>query len=307
MSKFLFVSICVYLWFHYLMERVFTIAKPENPLPLVFDSPHSGNIYPPDFKPAASTTDLAYAEDSYVGDLFSSAPDHGAALLCALFPRSYIDVNRAVDDIDPLLLAEPYPNAMPSSRSTAGIGLIRRLLKPGVPLYDRTLSSAEIQNRIETYYRPYHKALDELIETAHYNFGRVYHINCHSMPNSTAFPKQTRGMLGHTQVASDFVIGNRDGTTCDATFLHALYDHLRHAGFRVTINDPFKGVEIVQRHGLPTRGRHSLQIEVNKSLYMNEETGEKSNDYDAFKNQIKKLVSFCAAYTNAQLRDLAAD
>ncbi len=290
------------------MSDVFTIAKPEKALPLVFDSPHSGREYPDGFKAACSLQDLARTEDTYIEELFESVPRHGGALLCALFPRWYIDVNRRADDIDPQLLSAPWPEPnTPSARSDAGIGLIRRLVAPGIALYDHPLSVEDIQSRLERYYYPYHKALQDLIDEAHYNFGQVYHINCHSMPDASAFPRKNKGILGHRPVASDFVLGDRDGTTCNADFIHALRDYLKKQGFRVTINDPFKGVEIVRRYSAPTRGRHSVQLEINKSLYMNEETFEKSGDFENFKVVLDGLSAFCAAYASSRLRALAAD
>lgn len=291
------------------MTDIFSILKPASPLPLIFDSPHSGTHYPADFAYVCDFHELAKAEDKYVDALFSAAPDHGAAFLAAHFPRSYIDVNRAADDIDPGLIAEPWPHdpVNPSARSDAGIGLIRRLIKPGVPVYNRTLSADDVLRRIEKYYKPYHAALQALIDEAHYNFGQVWHINCHSMPASAARPKQAIGLLGHQVKASDFVLGDRDGTSCDPDFTRALRDFLRRRGYTVTVNDPFKGVELIDRYSAPARGRHSIQIEVNKSLYMNEDTLEKTTNFANLKNDIEKLMAFCADYVQARMISLAAD
>jgi N-formylglutamate deformylase len=290
------------------MTDILRIERPLKPLPLVFDSPHSGSIYPEDFDTTCPRADLESAEDSFVDELFSSAPAHGATLLCALFPRAYIDVNRAEDDIDPGLLAEAWPGqANPSARSDAGIGLIRRLVKPGVPVYARTLSHKEITKRIEKYYHPYHDALQKLIDDAHYNFGAVWHVNCHSMPSSSARPRQPVGIAGGRSQAVDFVLGDRDGTSCDPEFTHAIRDFLRGLGYLVTINDPFKGVELVARHSNPSRGRHSLQIEINKALYLDETSNKKSKDFPALKADIEKLVKFCAGFASSRLTSLAAD
>jgi len=290
------------------MDKIFTISKPDNPLPLIFDSPHSGAHYPEDFDYACSFALLERAEDKYVDELFSCAPDYGGALLCALFPRSYIDVNRAECDIDPDLLEEEYPEAInPTARSDAGIGLIRRLVKPGVPVYERDLSTREVQRRIETCYHPYHDALQRLIDEAHYNFGKIWHINCHSMPSSSARPRQAIGIIGSRSKAVDFCLGDRDGTSCSKEFTHSLRDFLKSMGYSVTINDPFKGVELVARHSQPARGRHSLQLEINKALYMDEEKNTKSVGYDALQGNIQKLIAFCADYVESQLVDLAAD
>ncbi|MFP4313594.1 MAG: N-formylglutamate amidohydrolase, partial [Alphaproteobacteria bacterium] len=245
--------------------------------------------------------------------LFSFAPDYGGTLLTAHFPRSYIDVNRAADDIDSDLLHGGYwPEHQfgpidPTSRSDAGIGLIRRLVKPGVPVYDRYLSAEEIQARIQTCYNPYHTALEGLIEQAHYNFGEVWHINCHSMPHSSARPRMPRGIQGMQARHSDFVIGDRDASTANQDFTHTLRDYLKKLGYHVSINDPFKGVELVRRYSNPARGRHSIQIEINKSLYMDEETGEKNRNYTALKSDIEKLVAFIAGYASEHLVPKAAD
>ncbi len=290
------------------MDKVFTIAKPENPLPLIFDSPHSGAKYPEDFHYTCDFATLERAEDKHVDELFALAPNYGGTLLSALFPRSYIDPNRAETDIDPDLLIEPWPHeSSPTARSDAGIGLIRRLVRPGIPVYDHDLSIAEVKQRIEQYYRPYHEALQTLIDEAHYNFGQIWHINCHSMPSSSARPRQPIGLIGNQPKSVDFCLGDRDGTSCSKDFTHGLRDFIKSMGYSVTINDPFKGVELVARHAEPARGRHSLQLEINKALYMDEEKNQKSGDYEGLQTDIAKLIGFCADFVESQLVDLAAD
>ena len=149
--------------------------------------------------------------------------------------------------------------------------------------------------------------LEELIEEAHYNFGEVWHINCHSMPSASARPRVPIGLRGFRALNSDFVIGDRDGSTADLHFRHAIADFLKSLGHIVSINDPFKGVELVRRYSNPARGRHSIQIEINKALYMNETTGEKNRNYNALKGDIEKLCAFIADYARANLVQKAAD
>jgi len=285
---------------------VYDLQKPGGALPLVFDSPHSGTIYPEDFDYACDYAVLESAEDKYVDDLFADVPDHGAALLCALFPRTYIDVNRCEKDIDHDLLEDIWPEeSNPSPRSFAGIGLIRRLIRPGTPVYNRTLKAEEVRARIEKYYRPYHQTLENLIHDAQGYYGQVWHINCHSMPSQSAF----QNALGRANPfrTPDFVLGDRGGTTCDPDFIHAIRDYLKNLGYRVAINDPYKGVELVRRYSAPAQGRHSLQIEINKALYMNEDTCRKLAKYDVFKRDINRLIGFCTDYVSARLVPLAAD
>lgn len=294
------------------MHKSFNILTADSPLPLIYDSPHSGRVYPEDFNYICDFEELEHAEDRYVDELFSCVTNHGGTLLTAEFPRSYIDVNRAADDIDVDLFKGNWPDQLygpiePTSRSDAGIGLIRRLVKPGTPVYDRYLTPEEIHARIQNYYKPYHTKLEELIETAHYNFGEVWHINCHSMPHSSARPRMPIGIKGMQARHADFVIGDRDGSTSDLDFTHALRDFLRQNGYHVTINDPFKGVELVQRYSNPRRGRHSIQLEINKALYMNEQTGEKSENYAALQADVEKLVIFIQDYASANLVPKAAD
>ncbi len=290
-----------------LLHPSYAIFCPRNGegIPLIFDSPHSGRVYPEDFHHACPREALARAEDNDVDVLFEPAPRHGAFLLCATFPRTYIDVNRAKTDIDTDLLAEPWPGPLiPSSRSHAGIGLIHRLVRPGLPIYDRRLPVAEIQHRLNHYYHPYHSALKRLLDDAHYRFGQVWHINCHSMPSATALTTGPRNMH-HLQ--PDFVLGDRDGTSCALDFTHALRDALKGMGYRVAINNPYKGVEIVRRSAHPAAGRHSIQIEINKALYWDEKNGEKNKNFNMLKSDIEKFISFCADDVSARLVNLAAD
>ncbi|MEM7650553.1 MAG: N-formylglutamate amidohydrolase [Pseudomonadota bacterium] len=292
--------------------KPFSIEKPktDHTLPLIFDSPHSGARYPDDFNYACDFKTLEAAEDKYVDELFENAPNHGITFLHAHFPRSYIDVNRDAADIDEDLLDEDWSGPFkinPTSRSHAGIGLIRRLVKPGIPVYDRALTPEEIVARIEKYYRPYHDALEELIRDAHYNFGQAWHINCHSMPSASAYPKRGIGLVGNRARAVDFCLGDRDGRSCSLDFTHALKNFIKSLGYTVSVNDPFKGVELIEKHSSPAQGYHSLQIEINKSLYMDENTGEKTKDFALLKDNIDEINHFCAEFVQSRLTQLAAD
>ncbi len=260
-------------------------------VPVVFDSPHSGCVYPSDFDFAAPVEVMRRAEDAFVDELFASAPAHGAALLAALFPRSYVDPNRHEHEIDTLLLNEPWPHPiLASHRSARGLGVVRRLVRATVAVYDRRLSVSEVQSRIARYHRPYHDELSSMIAEAHGRFGAVWHVNCHSM-KSTA-----KG-----QLRDDFVLGDRDGTTCAAEFTDLVASTLCGLGYRVGLNHPFKGAEIVTRHGDPNAARHSLQIEINRGLYMNEARIEKSNGFAALQADMDRLIAAIAAYARDRI------
>ncbi|HEY7689461.1 MAG TPA: N-formylglutamate amidohydrolase [Dongiaceae bacterium] len=263
----------------------------EGAAPVVFDSPHSGTEYPADFAYAAPLSVLRRAEDAFVDELFAGAPRHGAGFLRALFPRSYVDPNRHEHEIDPKLLAEPWPHDFPHSpRAERGLGVVRRLVRATVPVYDRALTVGEIQARIDSYHRPYHDALKEMLDATHAHYGALWHVNCHSMKGS--YKGKAR---------SDFVIGDRDGTSCGGEFTALVAETLRELGYRVGLNSPFKGAEIIIRHGAPQRNRHSLQIEVNRSLYMDEERIEKSSGFEKLKRDIDSLIAAVTGYARENL------
>lgn len=271
---------------------------PQAPaIPLVLDSPHSGTDYPADFDHSVPRAMVRQAEDTHVAELYRAAPAHGATLVEALFPRAYIDPNRHVSDIDAALLDGAWPGTVTASRKTdLGIGLVWRLAEGGTPMYGRKLSVAEVQRRIEKYYEPYHSAVTRALDERFAAFGAVWHVNCHSMPAVGGVMSDDPG-----RARADFVLGDRDGTTCERAFTEFVADALRAAGYTVAINDPYKGVELVRRHGRPDRRRHSLQIEVNRRLYMDEATLEKNVGFTALQANLTHLVASLRGYVLARL------
>lgn len=265
-------------------------AAPRLQLPLIFDSPHSGHAYPHDFNHAAPREMLRRAEDAFVDDLYETAPLHGAVFLKALFPRSYVDPNRHEDEIDLTIMEEDWPNpVIRSEKAEMGVGLVRRLIKGNVEIYDRPLSIAEVQSRIDRFHRPYLEELENLAEKARSEFGAVWHVNCHSMRS------MGRGR-GQRLPRADFVLGDRDGTSCEPAFTDLVATALRGMGYKVALNDPFKGAELVMRIGRPALQRHSLQIEVNRGLYMDEDLIVKTAGFDALRADIDRLISIIASY-----------
>lgn len=270
-------------------------------VPVVFDSPHSGTRYPADFQFICPLPLLRQAEDTYVDELFAVAPDHGATLICALFPRAYVDVNRAADDIDPDILDGPWPGPLnPSDKSAMGMGLVRNLRRPGLPMYDGRLPVADVMDRIERYWRPYHEQLAQTLDALHARFGMVWHVNCHSMPSLAASPDDRDG-------GADFVLGDRDGTTCDPGFTRFVADQLRAMGYGVRLNDPYKGVELVRRYSRPGHGRHSLQLEIDRRLYMNEETLEKHAGFDRLRRDLGRLMAAVCDHAGSMVARRAAE
>jgi N-formylglutamate amidohydrolase len=266
-------------------------AQPQQPL--VLDSPHSGFEMPPDFGSVRTETELREGEDCFIDDLYRPAAARGVPLLAALFPRTYLDANRDAGDIDPELLAEPWPHPLqPSAKARIGKALVWRTMDGDRPIYERRLSVAELRGRIDNYHRPYHDTLRRLLDAAHARFGAVWHINCHSMGPSTSVAIE--GVDGRPR--ADIVLGDRDGTTCAPEFTAFVRDVLTGHGYDVKVNDPFKGVELVRAYADPAAGRHSLQLEVNKRLYMDPATLRKHDGFDVLQRHLMGLVDGILAH-----------
>ncbi len=265
-------------------------------VPVVFDSPHSGVEYPDDFNHAIAPHLLRQAEDTHVELLYASAPAHGATLVAARFPRSYIDPNRSLLDIDNALLDAAWPGPVnPSRKTEKGVGLVWRLLDSGGAIYDRKLSVPEVVARIRDYYSPYHNAVRKALNDAVAHYGGVWHINCHSMP-------AVGGKIaddGPGALRPDFVLGDRDGTTCAPEFTELVAATLRGFGYEVKINDPYKGVELVRAYSDPANHRHSLQVEVNRKLYMDETTRELTPNAAALRAHLDELIGAVCAFAVA--------
>ena len=258
---------------------------------LVLDSPHSGVVYPPDFLYTCETSVLRKAEDTHVEKLYDFAPGLGAHWIEAQFPRSYLDANRNTTELDVSLLDEPWPHPVATdpvvlSKVRLGKGLIWRTTDDGLPIYERRLSVGEVMQRIEQCWTPYHAAVAEAIDAAHAAHGYSIHVNCHSMPavassHATNFPGEKH---------ADFVVGDRDGSTASPALSRLVCAHLTALGYRVAYNHPYKGVELVRRYSDPAAQRHSIQLEINRKLYMNEETLELTAGFDTLKAHLRSLV-----------------
>jgi N-formylglutamate deformylase len=260
--------------------------------PLVLDSPHSGTFYPPDFGFACDLALLRRAEDTHVEKLYGFACDLGCSWVEAHFPRSYLDANRNLSEVDPDMLDGPWPNAVEMSdprvlsKRRLGKGLIWRATDEGEPLYARQLSVSEVAQRIELCWKPYHTAVKAAIDAVHARHGYSIHINCHSMPeiagsHATDFPGEKH---------PNFVLGNRDHSTSSEAVLLFIQKQLLSMGYGVSLNHPYKGVELVRRYGKPEEHRHSVQIEINRALYMNEKTLEITDGFAPLRENLKQLV-----------------
>lgn len=276
------------------MLRVHGPRPPEAAAhPLVLDSPHSGQRMPSDFGAAVSAQALREGEDCFIDRLWQPVAERGIPLLAAEFPRTYLDANRHADDIDLQLLDGPWPGPVrDSGKGAIGKSLVWRTLDVDRPIYDRRLSVVEVQGRIDRCLRPYQRTLAGLLDAAHARHGEVLHLNCHSMgPDSHVL------IEGHAgQPRADVVLGDRDGSTCAPEFTGFVAEQLGAMGYRVAVNDPFKGVELVRAFAQPAQGRHSLQIELNKRLYMDTASLQPTAGYARLQADLMRLVDALTAW-----------
>jgi N-formylglutamate amidohydrolase len=269
------------------------IAPPEQTAAVVYASPHSGNSYPPGFVTASRLDPLTLrrSEDAFIDELFAAAPGKGSPLLKAFFPRAYIDPNREPWELDPTMFADALPSYVngASPRVSAGLGTIARVVANGAEIYRGKLSFAEARLRIETLYRPYHEQLQALVEATLARFGHALLIDCHSMP-SVGGPLDRDP--GKRRV--DFVLGDCFGASCAPVVMREAENFLRRQGFAVARNDPYAGGFTTRHYGQPARRRHTLQIEINRGLYMDELRIERSAGFAALKRAIDALIEALA-------------
>lgn len=268
----------------YRADAPFIIEQPtRQTVPLVFASPHSGRNYAADFLAAArlDPTGLRRSEDSFVDDLFSSVPSHGAPLLAATFPRAYCDPNREAWELDPGMFDGPLPPWVntTSARVGAGLGTIARIVASGEAIYRSKLRFSDAESRVEACWMPYHDALKSLISATREQFGTCLLVDCHSMPTNAS-----------TREGPDFVLGDAHGTSCAPAVMRLVETALTAFGYSVRRNDPYAGGYVTRHYGRPREGTHAMQIEVSRSLYMDEARFERRPAFVTVQQHLSEVV-----------------
>jgi N-formylglutamate deformylase len=257
--------------------------------PVVFASPHSGRDYPAHFVSQArlNMAGLRRSEDSFVDELFQAAPDFGAPLVCASFPRAFCDVNREAWELDPAMFDGPLPDWVntTSPRVGAGLGTIARIVASGEPIYRGKLAFTEAQSRVEHYWQPFHDMLHEQIAQTRARFGQCLLVDCHSMP----------GLSQSQRERADVVLGDAHGTACAPRVIRLMEQALMGMGFRVRRNDPYAGGYITRHYGRPREGVHAVQVELCRSLYMDEKRIERLAGFSAVQTALTRLIAQLAA------------
>lgn len=288
--------------------NAFLIAAPERQaVPVVFASPHSGRIYPESFLSQSQLDPLTLrrSEDAFVDELFDQAPTIGAPLICARFPRVYVDANRESAELDPTMFADELPiNAnVRSPRVAAGLGTLARIVSDGQEIYSTPLRYAEAQQRIEQCYVPYHRALRGLVDGTMRRFGTCLVVDCHSMPSRNGSgDKPTLRPGGGPGV--HVVLGDCWGSSCHPAISDRAEQAVRAQGFTVRRNTPYAGGFTTRHYGRPSLGMHAIQLEIDRALYLEEAALTR---LPAFEDVRRKLMNIALALTDMGWDRLAAE
>jgi N-formylglutamate amidohydrolase len=274
----------------------FEVLAPETlRVPFLFNSPHSGCGYPEAFLAASRLDELRIrrSEDAFVDELFAPVVDHGAFLMRANFPRAYLDVNREPYELDPKMFCERLPSYanIRSLRVAGGLGTIARIVAEHEEIYPGPIGLDDALRRIEQLYKPYHAAVRKTLARIHVTFGYAVLVDCHSMPSVI------RGLDSRNR--PDIVLGDRYGTSCWGGLVDAAAEILRGLGYQVARNKPYAGGFITEHYGRPARGLHALQIEVNRALYMNEDTYERVPGFDRLARDLDRFAAEITALAAA--------
>ena len=279
------------------------LAPAEQTAPVVFASPHSGRDYPPEFIAASrlNVVSLRRSEDAFMDEIFAAAPDFGAPLLCARFPRAYVDANREAFELDPAMFTDPLPDYVNtrSPRIAAGLGTIARVVTDGEDIYHEPLRFEDALGRIEALYRPYHKALQGLLQATQERFGGCLLVDCHSMPSGQLVPELG---AGDGNKPADMVLGDCFGTSSAPVVTDIAKAALEASGFTVALNKPYAGGFTTRHYGRPRKGIHVLQVEINRALYMDEKLVRRGPGLPALKCRLGPLMRALANIDPAILK-----
>ena len=269
------------------LDPPYEVIEPERcDAPVAFNSPHSGSTYPRDFLSVArlDIATLRRSEDSFVDDLIAGVVKHGYPLMRAHFPRCYVDVNREPYELDPRMFDGRLPSFANtrSMRVAGGLGTVARVVGDAQEIYDQRIPVDDALARIESLYKPYHRALRRLFTKLHREFGAAVLIDCHSMP-STAGHRDDRPR-------PDFVLGDRYGTSCTGAVSETVEKTLRGVGYAVSRNKPYAGGFITEHYGNPAAGLHAMQLEINRGLYMDERRYERSEGFAKLAADLETLA-----------------
>jgi N-formylglutamate amidohydrolase len=260
-------------------------------IPVLVTSPHSGATYSEAFL-ATSRLDahaIRQSEDMFVDDLFAASPEHGAHLLSATFPRAFIDLNRAPYELEQVLFKDRLPDHVDkrSARASSGLGTIPRLVAENTPIYDGKLTFAEAEKRIEEIHQPFHEKLTGLTKQMIAQHGFAILLDAHSMPDIAS----QRSLATTHGGGVDFVLGDRFGRASDKALTQWIKNFLEHCGYRVSMNKPYAGGYITEHYGQPLNGLHALQIEINRTIYMDEQNYQPHHGYRLVQNNMRAMMA----------------
>lgn len=266
---------------------------------VVFASPHSGRTYPASLlqRSVLSRNAIRSSEDAYVDQLFDSVSTFGAPLLAAAMPRAYLDLNRSADELDPALIAGARRYGH-NPRVASGLGVIPRVVANGRAIYNGKLTMDEARLRIDTYWRPYHQRLKSLLAESHEAFGQAILIDCHSMPHEAVSMARS--------ARPEIVLGDRFGASASGVIVDQVEAAFAAAGLNVVRNTPFAGAYVTQTYGRPARHQHAIQIEIDRSLYMDEDTIQPNGNFQAFRDLLAQVTADIAAI-GSEPQQLAAE
>jgi N-formylglutamate deformylase len=270
--------------------------------PVVFNSPHSGSVYPREFL-LASRLDLATlrrSEDSFVDELVMGVVRRGDPLMRAHFPRCYVDVNREPYELDPRMFDGRLPSFANtrSMRVAGGLGTVARVVGDAQEIYGQRIPVDDAIRRIEVLYKPYHRALRRLFSGIHRDFGAAVLVDCHSMPSSAGSKDE--------RPRADVVLGDRYGTSCASLVAETIETTLRSQGYVVSRNKPYAGGFITEHYGNPAAGLHAIQLELNRALYMDERRYERSASFATLAADLEVLADKLAQMPIQELRPYQA-
>ncbi|WP_370227615.1 N-formylglutamate amidohydrolase [Cognatishimia sp.] len=284
-------------------SQAYKLDRPESRTScVVFASPHSGNDYPDWFlqRSVLNAHSIRSSEDAFVDRLFDQAPTFGAPLLRAGVPRACVDFNRSADELDPALISG-VRGVGNNPRVASGLGVIPRVVSNGRAIYRGKIRLDEAETRLEAYWRPYHKALQSLLNESLAKFGQAILLDCHSMPREALDALRTSG-----GTRPEIVLGDRFGTSASSEIVEQVEAAFAGAGFTVSRNAPFAGAYVTQHYGRLGRNQHAIQIEIDRSIYMDEKLIQPHSGFEEVRSRLQKVIAEVVTIGGAS-QNLAAE